>query len=239
MTPKKIIAVGDIHHGPNLEQIDEAIARKNPDLTIFTGDYFDQFHDHFDHAHRTAKWLKGSLAKPNRVHLWGNHDLPYGFGDLAFCPGYTPTKERAIRSVLDESDWAKLKLWHLESSWLFTHAGLTNYWAPKSLANLPAYLKREEAAAWKALAAREPHWIFAIGRARGGFAPTGGLLWCDWDYEFHPIPGINQVFGHTPALQMRSKRAENSENWCIDLTSMTGVTQILAIENGLVRLVEV
>src|ERR1035437_3224866 len=113
---KKIVAVGDIHHGPNLEQIDEAIEREKPDFTIFIGDYFDQFHDHYDHARRTALWLKASLAKANRIHLWGNHDLPYGFSEYTYCPGYDPAKERAIRSVLDEHDWAKLKLWHLHSN---------------------------------------------------------------------------------------------------------------------------
>lgn len=125
----KIIAVGDIHHGPNLEQIEAAIEREKPDLTIFIGDYFDQFGDQPEYAYLTAKWLKSSLVKPNRVHIWGNHDLPYGFPEYSFCPGFDPAKERAIRSVLGESDWRKLQLWHLirfnGEHWLFTHAGLS------------------------------------------------------------------------------------------------------------------
>lgn len=59
---KKLLAVGDIHHRPNLEQIDAASDREKPDLTILLGDYFD-------HARHTALWLKQSLGKPNRVHL--------------------------------------------------------------------------------------------------------------------------------------------------------------------------
>ncbi|MBK9989885.1 MAG: metallophosphoesterase [Verrucomicrobia bacterium] len=136
----KLVAVGDIHHGPNLEQIDAAIEREMPDLTIFLGDYFDQFHDHFDHARRTAQWLKQSLNKPNRIHLWGNHDVPYGYSEYAHCPGYDPAKERAIRSVLDDHDWAKLKLWHIENHWLFTHAGLSRPYAPANIGCLASYL---------------------------------------------------------------------------------------------------
>lgn len=227
----KILAIGDIHHGPNLDQIDEALEREQPYLTIFLGDYFDQFHDHYDHARRTAQWLKRSLAKPNRIHLWGNHDLPYGYSEYAYCPGYDPAKERAIRSVLDECDWAKFKLWHLEDGWLFTHAGLSQPFAQANTAHLATYLAEEEKTAWAALASRQPHWFWSIGRARGGSTPAGGLLWCDWNHEFVPIPGLNQVLGHTPGSDFRTKCDAQSENWCIDVTSLTGITKILAIQN--------
>ena len=235
----KLLAVGDIHHGPNLEQIDAAIEREKPDLTIFVGDYFDQFHDHFDHARHTARWLKQSLNQPKRVHLWGNHDLPYGNTGYAYCPGYDPAKERAIRSVMDDSDWAKLKLWHIENRWLFTHAGLSRPYAPTNIENLATYLGTEEKAAWSALASRNPHWFWSIGTARGGFTPVGGLLWCDWETEFIPVPGLNQVLGHTPGSNFRFKCDAQSENWCIDVTAMTGITQVLVIEGDTVRSVEV
>lgn len=32
---------------------------------------------------------------------------------------------------------------------------------------------------------------------RGGSNDVGCPLWCDYD-EFGDIPGINQIFGHTP-----------------------------------------
>lgn len=55
-----------------------------------------------------------------------------------------------------------------------------------------------------------------------------------------PSPAsLNQVLGHTPAKEFRVKFDAQSENWCIDLTSMTGVTRVLAIENGIARPVEV
>ena len=26
----------------------------------------------------------------------------------------------------------------------------------------------------------------------------GGLIWCDYEAEFYPVKGINQIVGHTP-----------------------------------------
>lgn len=235
----KIVVVGDIHHGPNLEQIDRAIERECPDKTIFLGDCFDQFHDHFDHARRTALWLRESLNKPNRIHLWGNHDMAYGHSKYTCCPGFEPSKERAIRSVLEESDWARLKLWHFEGNWLFSHAGLSTPHVPTDVADIGVFLENAEKAAWAALFSRSAHWIWSVGGARKGLMAAGGLLWCRWEFGFIPVPGINQVVGHTPAGHFRRKYGDRSENWCIDVSSLTGVSRILVLENGVARPVEV
>lgn len=231
----KILVVGDIHHGPNLEQIEALIEQEQPNITVFLGDYFDQFFDHFDHAKRTALWLKQSLSKPNRVHLLGNHDISYRFSGYMTCPGYDPAKERAIRSVIDDNEWAKMKLWYLEGQWLFTHAGLSLPYGPTNIANLRNYMIEEEKAAWSALKSRNSHWIWSIGRARGGAASVGGIIWCDWSLEFLPIPGVNQIVGHTPDTDFRVKRGDQSENWCIDVSCMNGVHKILCIENDKAR----
>jgi hypothetical protein len=235
----KIVAVGDIHHGPNLEQIEAAIEREKPDLTVFIGDYFDQFGDQPEHAYLTAKWLKGSLAKPDRVHLWGNHDLPYWQPAHAWCPGYTPQKLAAIRALMDDSDWARLKLWHIDGGWLFTHAGLSLPYAPADITTLEEFLRAEEKSAWAAMNVFSPHWIWSIGRSRGGPVPCGGLLWCDWAHEFTPVPGLNQVIGHTPGSTLRVMNDSSSENWCIDLTSPTGITHLLVIDGQGARRLQV
>jgi hypothetical protein len=105
--------------------------------------------------------------------------------------------------------------------------------------NLRDYLCIEEKCAWAALTSREPHWFWSVGMARGGFTPVGGLLWCDWSREFQPVPGLNQVMGHTPARTFRTIRGMTSENWCIDVSNMTGITHILAIDDSSVRPVEI
>ena len=82
MNPGKIFVCPDLHEAPNLDEVEAAIWREAPSRTVFLGDYFDQFYDTPDDAARTARWHKGSLAEPNRVHLWGNHDLAYGFPNM-------------------------------------------------------------------------------------------------------------------------------------------------------------
>jgi hypothetical protein len=133
----------------------------------------------------------------------------------------------------------KLEMWYLAGSRLFTHAGLSQANAPASIIDLRSFMRNETTEAWSALFSRKPHWIWGIGRARGGDAPCGGLLWCDWSHEFTPVQGLNQVLGHTPGHTFRVTRGPSSENWCIDLTSPTGITHILAIEDDIVRPVEV
>jgi len=40
-------------------------------------------------------------------------------------------------------------------------------------------------------------------------------LWCGYD-EFEDIPGLNQIFGHTPNHVVRHHKTKNSEHYCID-----------------------
>jgi len=58
-----------------------------------------------------------------------------------------------------------------------------------------------------------------IGWARGGRSRAGGIFWCDFNDEFIPIPGVNQIFGHTAyggRNGIRTMHTEDSLNYCID-----------------------
>ncbi len=237
---KKILAIGDIHQAPNLEQIEAAIVRENPDRVIFIGDYFDQWHDHPDHAARTARWLKKSLTDPRRVHLLGNHDLHYLWPEAA-CSGFTWDKHRFIQNVLTPCDWDRLALWHYEDDWLFTHAGLSRSYAPPENYMLTAaqILASETTDAWYSLWKRQPHWIWAVGESSGGNAAVGGLLWCRVGRDFIPVPGLNQVFGHTPQKAPLLIEDKNSRNWCIDTSQLTGPSFALVIEGGRERVIAI
>jgi Calcineurin-like phosphoesterase len=244
----KIIAVPDIHHSPNLIQLESAIADEAPDVTVFLGDYFDNWNDTPADAARTATWLAESLALPNRVHLFGNHDLPYRFpGNRVFsCPGPTQAKLDEIQQVVGAEDWAKLKLAHWEGDWLFTHAGWSRQHCHGSarhkrsdpLERHQRYLDNQIARAWEAAALEERSWVFANGFYRGGEAECGGLTWCDVR-EFESIPVINQVFGHTPlrAPQNLSKGPEQA--WAIDTNVGGGVRTIARIVDGVVSFREI
>ena len=233
----KLFVCPDLHEAPNLDEVEAAIQREAPTRTIFLGDYFDQFDDTPEDAGRTAVWLKSSLAQPNRIHLWGNHDLAYGFSEIqeAWCSGFTWEKCNAINAVLSPDDWTELQLSHWEDGFLFSHAGWTNQFSGgSSLAQVSdrrTHLTAEEVGAWRCLKIGKRHWIWGAGYLRGGTQPCGGLLWCDVR-EFTPIPGLNQIFGHTSGNLGTVKRGRASFNLCLDTCSRKMGAQHYVIVDG-------
>lgn len=242
MNANRLFVCPDLHEARNLEEVETAIRREEPTRTIFLGDYFDQFDDTPGDAALTAIWLKESLGQPNRVHLWGNHDLAYGFPDIkeAYCSGFTAKKSRAINAILGRGDWEKLKLSHWEGDFLFTHAGWSDdFPGDPSRSKVPdreALLRSEEMEAWQCLKRGSPHWIWGVGYIRGGTQAYGGLLWCDLR-EFTPIPGLSQIFGHTSGNLGTMKGGRDSFNLCLDTCSREqGAQHYLLIEDGCVQL---
>jgi len=205
----KILVIGDIH---NHWVKAEAIASKYDDHTIvFVGDYFDDFGDTAIDADQTARWLKESLTKPNRIHLMGNHDINYSYlnyrkdsrgnlQNLYHCSGYTLQKDDAINRVMTNEDWDKIKMYHYENGWFFTHAGLSHYWFEHPvLGTTPEVIIKKIDEATELYKNREYTDILgAAGRCRGGSHKAGGILWHDHYRESNTIPGIKQVYGHTP-----------------------------------------
>ena len=108
-----ILVAPDIHLKHHL--VEEFLKSVTYEKIIFLGDYFDDFHDDPYQNETTAKWLKRSIKKSDRVHLIGNHDLPYMFnGEGYFCSGYTNVKNKFINEVIKRPDWKKLKLYHTD-----------------------------------------------------------------------------------------------------------------------------
>jgi hypothetical protein len=205
----KILVIGDIH---NHWVEAEAIASKYDDHTIvFVGDYFDDFGDSAIDADQTARWLKESLTKPNRIHLMGNHDINYSYlnyrkdsngtlQNIYYCSGYTLQKDDAINRIMTNEDWDKIKMYHYENGWFFTHAGISKHWFEHPvLGTTPETIIKRIDEAVELYKNREYTDILgAAGRCRGGTHRTGGILWHDHFRESNTIPGIKQVYGHTP-----------------------------------------
>jgi hypothetical protein len=196
-------------------------------------------------AARMGAWLQVRLDDPRYTFLLGNHDLPYLFPGQITCPGYTLEKAMALRGALDlEAFGKRAKLAHwFDDRLLLTHAGLSRNWVPERLGRevLPRWLDRQIAAAWEDLATSDGwprHWIWRAGFARGGDQSIGGILWCDFDDEFAPIPGLSQVIGHTPGRSIRRREeADGSFNVCIDTCDAHGggPSEALVVENGSLR----
>ena len=206
--PLPALVIPDVHH--RTEWAEALIAREGGDCAsiIFTGDYFDYAGDTPEDTHRTALWLRESLRDPRRVHLLGNHDVAYfahGWQTRDWS-GWTNAKHQAFSQVFSREDFASLPL-HLAvtaGSWFLSHAGVAGgrysefngypaeallHWAALARQNLQLHTTETRTALPQ---------LLGVGISRGGHQANGGLLWCDFDQDFTPLYGLNQLCGHTP-----------------------------------------
>lgn len=206
---KTTLIIPDLHL--RWEQAEKIISKVGGDEILFLGDYFDDFDDDVHMVKDTADWLASSLVKPNRIHLFGNHDQHYAFPYRTFqCSGYAQWKYFIIRDNFDFNLWDKLKWYHfLDNRWLCTHAGLHKLNVPKEVMTyrkdrakfivaISEYLDKEILKGFRAGAEGVGSWVFNAGAARWGMQRVGGITWCDYTREFNPVKGINQIVGHTP-----------------------------------------
>ena len=209
---KKTLIIPDLHL--RWQQAQKIIDTVKHDEIIFLGDFFDDFGDDPNSIGEMADWLEDSVRKPNRIHLFGNHDIHYAFADEHLqCSGYKQWKHFIIHDRYEKKDiWDKFKYYHiLDDKWFLAHGGLHEHWVPKEilafnqdrpkfLRELQAYLDAEIIKSH-----REGSWVLHAGGARGGALPFGGLTWCDFEREFVPVKGLNQIVGHTPQAGYTAK----------------------------------
>lgn len=204
MNTKITLIIPDIHHKVDLA--DKIIKHVGADVVICLGDVFDDFNDDANMVQKSAEWLVDFVKKPNHIFCWGNHDMHYAFPERWFqCSGFEMWKYNIISNIVSHECWDKLKYYHiLDKTWLLTHAGLHNLHLPSEIANLKDNRSKFLESISKCLddeiikGRRNESWIFHAGRSRGGHQRVGGITWCDYEREFHPIAGLNQIFGHTP-----------------------------------------
>ncbi len=199
---KKVLIIPDIHE--RFAVAESIIDLEKPDLTIFLGDYFDSYFDVLEEAlyrtDQTAAWLKNSLEQKNRIHLIGNHDMNYMTDNPQLQHGgYARFRHDIIKKY--NIDWKKLKLYHwLNKKWLCTHAGLSyDFYTMITEASTVSDIMEFSEQDLENI--NDPYYkfkFFNVGKTRGGTEKCGGILWCDYDKEFEPIPELNQIFGHTP-----------------------------------------
>lgn len=194
----------DLHHKVDLA--DKIIKKVGADKVICTGDIFDDFVEDPHVVRNSAEWFVRFVNNPNHILVCGNHDIMYAFPQGKFeCSGFAQWKQFMINDIVSRTDWDKMSFYHvLDDKWLLTHAGLHKHWVPKEIQDLhtdrsafleavASYLDEEIIKGF-----RGESWVFHAGRARGGSQRVGGIVWDDFNDEFHPITGLNQIFGHTP-----------------------------------------
>jgi len=248
----KTIIIPDLHNRVNFVEPALTSPILQPyDNVVFLGDYFDDFYDTPRDAYNSATWLKQSLHKPNRIHLWGTHDLWYRFPSNPFisASGNTDEKAYTINSVLTIDDWNLIRPYYYEQNFLITHAGvhpsLISQYVLKNKQIFDKYIvnnilqlstqevinriiKPATEDALKDVSNNIMNPWFEAGFARWGTQKIGGITWLDWDKEFQPIPDLNQIVGHSEIRIPEQKSTYNSKNYCLD----TKNHHIGILENG-------
>lgn len=249
MTPHLIIP--DIHN--RVDPVEDLVAMFPDHHVVFLGDYFDAYDDTREDARRTAIWLRHSLQLPHRMHLMGNHDLPYRWGKtLCNCPGWSVDKHAAVAQVIKPSDWNRIKLVHTidrpgKRPLLLSHAGvnLANlYGAGTSFDVSPSgrlsYLRQcsvsehlhqlyesEANCIRRANHGHQHHWLNQ-GR-RMGYREVAGPLWLDVDDHRPLIAGIDQIVGHSHVRSPLHVALPNTEDSVADLWYIDGAGNYAAL----------
>lgn len=236
----KTIIISDIHN--RVYWVEEALSSpllKPYDEVIFLGDYFDDYNDTINDVLIASKWLKNSLKIKNRIHLQGTHDLWYRFPYNPYIEvsGNTVYKERVINNIITPSDWNKIKLFHFEQNYLISHAGVHRYLISEyifrnknifsqyivdnnlqlgieEIVNKIVKPATDESLVDINKGYANP-WLSA-GFSRGGMQPVGGIVWLDWNEEFEPVSGLNQIVGHTELKIPAEKSTKDSKNYDLD-----------------------
>jgi len=239
----KLLALGDIHlHFEKAQRIIEKFASTHKIVLI--GDYFDNWGDTPELNASTAHWLKTTMNEhPEWVYLMGNHCFQYRPDITVACSGFSIAKKQAINEVMTIEDWNKLKYFHHENGWWFSHAGLTKYWFQHPLQddiNEAHVQKTIDNALEMQRTEKTTNAVWASDRTRGGTSPFGGLLWCDWR-RLDIISNVKQIVGHTPVHRITTvtDTQTNACNINIDCSSQTYLGEVLEIdENGKTKIID-
>ena len=198
----KYVFVGDIHG--KVECVEAALAKEGK--KIFVGDFIDSFTRSVKDHKKCYDLVFDAIDRGEAESILGNHELSYIFSRHR-CSGWNSKRDYLMKMyqkiILDKFKPFLL----LNESFLVTHAGLTRQlWDRKKLVFKD--LENVLINWWENLDS-PAHWI---GRYRGGPDDFGGIFWCDFNMEFTPIPGLKQVFGHTPVKSIR----QIDQSFCID-----------------------
>ena len=197
------IVVGDLH---GQVEIAEKILTKTEGHynVIFLGDYLDSYNRSVEDQIECLKIVLDAVENQgNRVvALAGNHERSYLYAER--CSGWNSITQFHVNHLKRKCDMFLREYFWMADDLLITHAGVSVDYVPPYVKNLTLREKVQ-----KFLNSDDR---FAVGRTRGGMEEVGGIYWCDYNFEFLPVPGLRQIFGHTRGNSIREKDG----NYCID-----------------------
>lgn len=189
---KKLI-VGDIHGHVDVLEKSIDYADKNGYEFIQVGDLTDSFSKSVKNQKKCIEIARVASKDENKTFLLGNHDLAYLFPEYFWCSGVTQNKVGQFQSIYQEIEFDYYRFF---KNILITHAGLSSLhlsWLADQ-----GDIEGNGGSITDTLneALESADHIYKAGFASGGEIPIGGIFWLrPWNFE--PIKGLIQVFGHT------------------------------------------
>lgn len=202
----KYIFIGDIHG--KVDAVEKALSKEGK--KIFVGDFIDSFNKTPGQHGQCFRLVLDAIKAGEAEAIYGNHELSYLYQHHR-CSGYSLDRAQIMWAYEAEIKEHFKPYILLKHNLLISHAGLSEHiWVEENLTfgSLPQAL-----AEWWPNMGSPMH---RIGRARGGMHKVGGMFWCDFNDEFEPITGLNQIFGHTRGQGIRRIGGEAESSWCID-----------------------
>lgn len=211
----KTVFVGDIHG--KWEMVEKALAMDGK--KIFLGDFIDSWNRSVEDHKKCYDLYFEAHKKGEADAVFGNHELSYLIPEHQ-CSGWDEGRKALIVHYKDQI-WDSFKPYILlDTDFLVSHGGLTEpLWdnANLTLETLPKWLDD----GWKDV--KSP--VHNIGHCRGGMNSWGGIFWATWGEDFHPIPELTQVVGHTRGKTIR----QDGNNFCVDCLDWTPEFLILDV----------
>ncbi|GAB4040922.1 metallophosphoesterase [Spirosoma gilvum] len=199
-----ILTISDIHGRTVWKEINTATY----DRIVFLGDYTDSYvFDDETIYNNLLDIIQLKQSQPDKIVLLiGNHDAQYMHFPHYRCSGFRGLAQPALSEVFDEYGML-FQIAYQQRTYLFTHAGVTNRWLARLLANTdnhtltvtPDYDLAELLNDVHQRSMSYRNLLFEVGPRRGGHDPSGGPIWADrYETKLDYLTGFHQVVGHTP-----------------------------------------
>ncbi len=237
MENKRIIIVPDIHG----RKFWRSVLKNKTDTIVFLGDYSDPYPDEGINDDQALEQLHDivEFKKQNKnrvILLLGNHDCSK-INPKIFYPCRESKKHvKEYRkyfvdrfNLFQFADEFKQK----NINYLFTHAGITDRWLTQNNIKydipISTFLNN-------VLYEINPMSFGDIGRARGGYAPSGSPVWADLsEMYYNPnkiLSDYYQIFAHT-RLNLKEEYYRNglhTKSW-----AMLDCQKVFVLENNIIK----
>jgi hypothetical protein len=136
------------------------------------------------------------------VLLVGNHEIPY-FHCANHFSGFHYYEEIDLKLHELFHDEGRISAAFLHEGTLITHAGISRGQLTPDMHTVSHVWDKIEQE-WHTQ--NFSHRLFSdVGHTRGGDKQEGGILWCDFQWEFEPVELFPQIVGHTTGNNIRIK----------------------------------